>query len=106
MHQPEEEENKYKFKFDEHFWENYAYFFDTLMDGLVEQNPNVWIVYPSTSKTNSSYFVGENNQKTPIYKQAIIVDALNIEYKKHITSNAKHFLKQPHYYKGMFDILN
>lgn len=62
---------------------------------------------PNTEKGNTFQYLGSNYQGSPIWKkQYFIKDSINIEYKKHIASHAQHFIKQPVYYNGMFDILN
>lgn len=62
---------------------------------------------PNTDKGNSFQYLGSNYQGSPIWKtEYFIIDRLNSEYKLHLQSHANHFVKQPHYYKSMFDILN
>lgn len=62
---------------------------------------------PDTDKGNSFQYLGSNYQGSPIWKtEYFIIDRLNSEYKLHLQSHANHFVKQPHYYKSMFDILN
>jgi len=36
----------------------------------------------------------------------LVHDKIEQEYKKHISANAAHVLKQPNHYRGMFDVLN
>lgn len=56
---------------------------------------------------NTPQYLGSNYHGTPIWKyKYFIVDKINNEYKLHIQSHAQHFVKQPTYYKGLFDILN
>lgn len=62
-------------------------------------------IYGGESK--APLYIGNNLYKEPIWKTKYFVcDKINITYKNHIKSNAVHFLKQPTYYKGLFDILN
>ena len=62
---------------------------------------------PDTGKDNTFQYLGSNYQGSPIWKkQYFIVDNINNEYKLHLQNHAEHFVKQPIYYKGMFDILN
>lgn len=62
---------------------------------------------PDTGEGNTFQYLGSNYQKQPIWKkQYFVVDKINNEYKLHIQSHAKHFVEQPTYYKGMFEILN
>lgn len=56
---------------------------------------------------NSFQYLGSNYQGSPIWKkQYFAVDKFNNEYKLHLQAHAGHFVKQPTYYRGMFDILN
>jgi hypothetical protein len=66
---------------------------------------NSW--YPNTGQSKSFQYLGSNYQGSPIWKkQYFVVDKLNAQYKLHLQANASHFVQQPTYYKGMFDILN
>ena len=61
----------------------------------------------NTEKGNSFQYLGSNYQGSPIWKKKYLIkDQVNILYKNHILQHSIHFLKQPTYYKGMFDILN
>lgn len=61
----------------------------------------------NTEKSNSFQYLGSNYYSEPVWKKKYFVkEALNTEYKNHLKSHAAHFIKQPAYYKGMFDILN
>jgi hypothetical protein len=62
---------------------------------------------PDTGKGNSFQYLGSNYQGSPIWKKHyFVLNKINNQYKLHVQSHASHFLKQPHYYNGMFDILN
>jgi len=62
---------------------------------------------PNTDKGNSLQYLGSNYQNSPIWKKKyFVVDKINNEYKLHLQVYASYFLKQPKYYKGLFDILN
>jgi hypothetical protein len=62
---------------------------------------------PNTESKPKLQYLGSNYNKEPIWKtKYFISNPLNQEYKKHLQSNAAHFIKQPNYYKGLFDILN
>lgn len=62
---------------------------------------------PDTGKSNSFQYLGSNYQGSPIWKkQYFVVDKIGNEYTLHLQSHAQHFVKQPTYYKGLFDILN
>lgn len=62
---------------------------------------------PITGKNNSFQYLGSNYYEEPIYKtKYLISNTINQQYKLHLQNNAKHFISQPSYYKGLFDILN
>lgn len=61
---------------------------------------------PNTGGNNLQY-LGSNYAGSPIWKQQyFVLDKIQIQYKLHIQANARHFVSQPVYYKGLFDILN
>jgi hypothetical protein len=70
------------------------------------------IVFPVNSwnpntANNKFQYLGSNYFKEPIWKSKYLVhDTINQAYKNHLMSNAKHFVEQPNYYRGLFDILN
>lgn len=123
-------ENKYKhyFKFDPEAWDSWGKMLQDALNDIVESSPNVWYVggfgtppasgfpsksipvnsyFSSTGKGNSFQYLGNNYQGSPIWKtKYFILNPLSIEYLNHIKNHAVHFVQQPHYYKGMFDILN
>ncbi len=62
---------------------------------------------PNTGGKDKLQYLGSNYANEPIWKTKYwVVDPINIEYKFHIQSHAAHFINQPKYYKGLFDILN
>lgn len=66
---------------------------------------NSW--YPNTVKHNSFQYFGSNYHGSPIWKkQYFAIDKIYNEYKLHLQAHAKHFVQQPQYYNGLFDILN
>lgn len=106
---PHEDHYNYDFKFEE--WLKQA------LDDLVQEGDNSWIVQPKkfpvsdasngTSKEQFFMYLGSNHYQEAIWKNKYFVNnKLDRLYKNHISSNAAHFLKQPMYYKGLFDILN
>ena len=116
-------ESQYKkyFKFDPDAWDAWGKMLYDTLNEIVEYPSNVWYIGPGFPKGSlpvndyfsksgnfkNSLYLGNNHYKEPIYKTKYFVhDVLNTAYKNHIVANAVHFLKQPHYYKGMFDILN
>lgn len=61
---------------------------------------------PNAGGKNLQY-LGSNYQGSPIWKsQYFVIDKIHMDYKLHIQAHAAHFVKQPSYYKGLFDILN
>lgn len=62
---------------------------------------------PDTGKGNTYQYLGSNYQNSPIWKKKyFVLNKIEIDYKLHLQSNAKHFILQPTYYKGLFEILN
>lgn len=119
-------ESQYKkyFKFDPDAWDAWGKMLYNALNDIVESSPNVWYTtfnipsFPNKSFPVNSYFsntgkdktfqyLGNNYQGTPIWKKKYFVyDPIEIQYRKHIQSHAMYFLNQPHYYDGLFDILN
>lgn len=62
---------------------------------------------PNTGKGKTFQYLGSNYHGEPVWKNKYwIIDPLNQEYVLHLQNYAAHFIAQPSYYKGMFDILN
>lgn len=62
---------------------------------------------PNTGNDLKFQYLGSNYQGQQIWKtKHFLGDRYNQEYRSHLQSHAAHLVKQPHYYKGMFDILN
>ena len=115
-------ESQYKkyFKFDPDAWDAWGKMLYNTLNDIVESSPNVWYVhgFPFKSIPVNDYFsnagsfknslcLGSNHYKEPIYKTKYFIhNKLDTDYKNHLRSNAVHFLQQPNYYEGMFDILN
>lgn len=119
-------ENKYKhyFKFDPEAWDAWGKMLYSALNDIVESSPNVWYIssniegFPKKSFPVSSYFsntgkdktfqyLGNNYQNSQVWKKKyFIYDPIQHRYINHIQSHAVHFINQPHYYKGLFDILN
>lgn len=116
-----ESQHKNYFKFDPDAWDAWGkMLYDTLND-IVEYPSNVWYISssfpkgslpvsswsPNAGKGKSFQYLGSNYQGSSIWKKKyFICDRLEIIYRNHIQSHAVHFVNQPSYYKGMFDILN
>ena len=105
------------FKFDANIWK---WLYEAIED-VTETSPNVWITnisgwptkkIPESSSTpatdnKSVQYLGVNSQGAKIWKTKYFVyDPIGTQYLNHIQSHSTHFVNQPHYYKGMFDILN
>ena len=61
----------------------------------------------SIAGDNSSLYLGNNYWNEGVWKKKhFIQDKLANEYVKHLQSHAGHFLQQPKYYKGLYEILN
>jgi hypothetical protein len=86
-------------------------FLDDLNKDISEFKPISFPVSSYFSNTanggNSILYLGNNYQNQPIWKtKYFIEDKVAIAYKNHIQNHAEHFVTQPIYYKGLFDILN
>ena len=120
-------ENKYKhyFKFDPNAWDTWGKWLQDALNDIVEYPSNVWYIgykpvegFPKKSFPVNSYFsntgknkpfqyLGNNYQNQPIWKTKYFIhNKLATDYINHIKSHAVHFVLQPHYYKGLFDIMN
>jgi len=62
---------------------------------------------PNAGKDNSFQYLGSNYYGQQVWKKKYFIsDPINQEYKLHIQAHAKHFVLQPDYYGGLFEILN
>lgn len=119
-------QEKYKnyFKFDPTAWDAWGKWLYDAMKDIVETNPNVWYTpysvegfpiqkfpvnsyFPNAGKDKTFQYLGNNYDGVAIWKKKYFIsNNIQMSYRKHIESHATHFLKQPHYYKGIFEILN
>lgn len=115
-------ENKYKhyFKFDPGAWDAWGKMLYDALNDIVESSPNVWYVggfipkkfpvnsyFSNTGKSKNFQYLGSNYQNHPVWKaKYFIYDPIQSSYLNHLQSNAAHFMQQPAYYKGLYDILN
>lgn len=111
---------KHYFKFDPQAWDVWTKLFIDPFKDVVEPYPNVWYIYgqPHKSFPVNSYFsntgsnpsfqyLGNNYDGVKVWKQKYFAsDPIQTCYIKHLQQHAVHFMRQPHYYKGLFDILN
>lgn len=112
--------NSKKFDVDWAAWEQWL---SKAIKDIVKEDDNIWVIGSNSTnnskKSNDEYsiqnlsknkyfmYLGKNNYEETIWKKKYFVKKqIEIFYKKHISSHSVHFLKQPHYYKSMFDILN
>jgi hypothetical protein len=76
-----------------------------LGDQFVSFPVNDWL--SNTGGGNSLLYLGNNHYNEPIYKtKHFIENKLLNTYTNHIQQHALYFIKQPMYYKGLYDILN
>ena len=62
---------------------------------------------PNTANHIKFQYLGSNYIGEPVWKSKYwVIEPLNQEYKLHLEHHAAHFIRQPQYYKSMFDILN
>ena len=113
--------NSKKFDIDWTAWEQWL---SKALKEIVEENHNTWSFgYAKNNKSekfsvsdglskgtlSDKYFMylGSNHYDESVWKTKYFVcSKIEKAYKNHISSNAAHFLKQPSYYKGMFENLN
>lgn len=112
---PHYEYGGHEFKFDMTAWEKWL---KDVINDIIEEN-NTWTfkvdnndlpVNDSTDSTGvKEYFLyfGQNQYAEPIWKlKYFIKEDLDIAYKNHFAANAEHIIKQPQYYRSMFDLMN
>ena len=120
-------QDKYKhyFKFDPAAWDAWGKWLYDAMKEIVETNPNLWYTpthiegwptkkfpvnsyFPNTGKEQKTFqYLGNNYDGKAIWKKKYFVsDPIQSMYIDHLSNNAAYFIKQPNYYRGMFDILN
>lgn len=116
-------ESHYKkyFNFDPAAWDAWGKMLYDALNDIVEYPSNVWYIGPgfdkksfpvnsyfsNTGKHKTSQYLGNNYDGVKIWKTKYFVhDKTQHEYINHIVAHSVYFLKQPHYYKGLFDILN
>jgi hypothetical protein len=66
---------------------------------------NSW--FSSIVADKTSLYLGNNYWNEGVWKQKYFIrNKLQEEYVKHLQSHARHFLNQPRYYEGLYEILN
>jgi hypothetical protein len=62
---------------------------------------------PDAGKGKIFQYLGSNYNGEPIWKSKYFIhDELQSEYINHLSSHAAYFVKQPSYYKSLYEILN
>lgn len=104
-------------------WAAWEQWLSKAIQEIVEEDKNVWVFghnlkddkkftinntsIKDVSKDKYFMYLGSNYYNEGVWKSKyFIVDNIEVEYKQHLASNAAHFLRQPHYYKGLYDNLN
>lgn len=125
--QPESDWNKFYFKFDVSSGP-ISEWVQKMIDNLINKPPsdtNDWytinnisdfpfVSLPVTdwlsntvSGGNSLLYLGNNQYNEPIYKaKHFLENKLVNSYTNHLQQHASYFIKQPSYYKSLYDILN
>jgi len=116
--------HKKYFKFDEQAWDAWGKWLYDAMKDIVESSPNVWYTptvvpgfpikkfpvnsySPNTGKDKTFQYLGSNYDGQTIWKKKYFINnPIQSMYIDHLSGHAGYFVKQPHYYRGMFDILN
>jgi hypothetical protein len=115
-----ESQHKNYFKFDPDAWDAWGKMLYNALNDIVEYPSNVWYIghgfdkslpvndyFSKSGSFKNSLYLGNNHYKEPVYKTKYFIEnKLDIEYRNHLVANAVHFLQQPNYYEGLFDILN
>jgi hypothetical protein len=109
--------SKFYFKFDDKAWSEWL---EKAMKDLIENKSGLWsfIIDPSLfpvknigfsdiGEKTSHQYLGTNIHNEQIWKiKHFIEQKEKITYIKHLQSHAVYFLKEPLYYKGLFNIMN
>lgn len=116
-------ESHYKkyFKFDPAAWDAWGKMLYDALNDIVEYPSNVWYIGPgfdkksfpvnsyfsNTGKNQNFQYLGNNYDGVKIWKKKYFAfDPIQASYINHIQAHAVYFIREPHYYKGLFDILN
>ena len=119
-HQDNQDNNNIPFSFDWNTWE--MWLSDVLKEIIQQENieGNTWtFTFPNYSSqkknkkkqnpelNNNILYFGKNQYDEAIWKtKYFICNYFDIQYKNHFMAHAAHIIKQPNYYRSMFDILN
>ena len=79
----------------------------TNIEGFPYKSLPVNSYFSNTAEDSSSLYLGNNYWNEGVWKKKhFIQNKLQSEYVNHLQSNAGYFLRQPQYYKGLYEILN
>jgi hypothetical protein len=79
----------------------------TNIEGFPYKSLPVNSYFSNTAEDSSSLYLGNNYWNEGVWKKKhFIQNKLQNEYVNHLQSNAGYFLRQPQYYKGLYEILN
>jgi len=104
-----------EFKFD---WASWEQWLKDALDDIILENESTWIVQPKkfpvsgndsqgTSKFKYFVYLGNNHYGEEVWDTKYFInDKIDQLWKQYLQSNAAYLLKEPQYYKGMFDNLN
>ena len=110
--------NSKKFNVDWAAWEQWL---SKAIKEIVEEDKNVWVfghkLFDDIKKTKKSHnqklndkyfmYLGSNHYDEAVWKSKYFINNhLDLMYKNHISTYPAHFLRQPSYYRGMFENLN
>tara|TARA_R100000278_G_scaffold58246_2_gene47841 strand:+ start:836 stop:1195 length:360 start_codon:yes stop_codon:yes gene_type:complete len=99
---PETNQEPIEFKFD---WETWELWLEEAIKDIVQEQDNVWIVGANTNPQPTELPEGMTSQ--PLWKKEYFIDnKLAQRYLNYLQSHSKYILKEPRYYKGLFDNLN
>ena len=79
----------------------------TNIEGFPYKSLPVNSYFSNTAEDSSSLYLGNNYWNEGVWKKKHFIQSkLQSEYVNHLQSNAGYFLRQPQYYKGLYEILN
>lgn len=96
-------------------WAAWEQWLSKAIKEIVEEDNNVWVFGGNKKKTTKKFtasdkyfmYLGSNHYDETIWKAKYFASSeIEREYKNYLASNAAYILKQPNYYKSMFENLN
>ena len=99
---PETNQEPIEFKFD---WETWELWLEDAIKDIIQEQDNVWVIGANTDQPDTETTETSTNQ--PLWKKEYFIDnKLGQRYLNYLQSHSKYILKEPRYYKGLFDNLN